>query len=1030
MISLGRTSGSGRNVADKESSSASMTLRDGNNFKASAKDYKVCSLGRRNINHRCGYFTILSADANGIWRAVAVPFQCLNVRKQEGSGSQSITDGTFSGPKVHCHCQSKALTSEVRRGNVLPEKSSCQSSVTNSGSDVTNVSDIRVSTSKSGKPRERNNRKKAKKKGKRDQKLSIDAGSPVVTCIHGSSTDGNVSGKNADSTGSVLCETASTVLCPDSSCNNSEDNGGGIDVVDMLGTSSSSQPSSFNSTCGTPSAFPKFSAMEIVQDSLFESLNCLKDSGSSILSEMNNSNVPDSISVCSNADDFDVSSSSSTDMNHKQSGKILSSSNASKISSLSKFLGHSAEKKISWGKVCVNDADECSSGLVKVESFDSHCVNGSEKASSVKKNHNVFQSELLSTGKDKNQLKGKTPENLRRRISIGSKQELNCQSTSNLCTNIGMELNDAVDISQPLGRETGLVGFSKSLSNVDCSSIEYEAEKVDSNACGSANQLESCSSEVEPFEEFCSASSFGLNDQTAKQECKSIPPPLGYSSQMEIVDSRSAVVFNPTGTEGLERGKDMSAFHHNKHDQLSGPTMHKWIPIDIKSCELDHSSSSQLVDKEAVEGSNSENAAMKMPKSEPFDGAKNSSTKGFEQDSRAENSQQSGTEALICNDSVETAADNVSNMIRQAVKDAYRAQLASEAVEKVLGCPVAELERFLRSASPVVSLPNSISHSRTCSPDEVSVAPLCRHEIPNLTLGNLWQWYERHGTFGLEVKAEDCENLKRLGVDRFAFRAYFVPFLSAVQLFSPHYRCSSGTGRRFSDIGASMASKLAKNSSNSGHVPIFSGLVPQPRMMGNAAKQFDDSTSSDELELVYEYFEAERPQQRRPLFEMIKDLVSGNESLQGRAFGDPSKLFSMEINDLHPNSWYSVAWYPIYRIPDEKFRSAFLTYHSLGHFTYESALTDSFTGNACVISPVVGLQSYNTQGECWLQPRNLTESQSKAIPNLNHFEILKEQLRTLEHTASVMARAEVVKGNATSVNRQPDYEFFLSRSCQ
>ena len=41
--------------------------------------------------------------------------------------------------------------------------------------------------------------------------------------------------------------------------------------------------------------------------------------------------------------------------------------------------------------------------------------------------------------------------------------------------------------------------------------------------------------------------------------------------------------------------------------------------------------------------------------------------------------------------------------------------------------------------------------------------------------------------------------------------------------------------------------------------------------------------------------------------------------------------------------------------------------------------------------------------------------------------ILKERLRTLEETASLMARAVVNKGNQTSVNRHPDYEFFLSR---
>lgn len=58
---------------------------------------------------------------------------------------------------------------------------------------------------------------------------------------------------------------------------------------------------------------------------------------------------------------------------------------------------------------------------------------------------------------------------------------------------------------------------------------------------------------------------------------------------------------------------------------------------------------------------------------------------------------------------------------------------------------------------------------------------------------------------------------------------------------------------------------------------------------------------------------------------------------------------------------YSVAWYPIYRIPDDNFRAAFLTYHSLGHFVRQSFESDSSGVGSCVVSPVVGLQSYNAQ---------------------------------------------------------------------
>jgi hypothetical protein len=46
---------------------------------------------------------------------------------------------------------------------------------------------------------------------------------------------------------------------------------------------------------------------------------------------------------------------------------------------------------------------------------------------------------------------------------------------------------------------------------------------------------------------------------------------------------------------------------------------------------------------------------------------------------------------------------------------------------------------------------------------------------------------------------------------------------------------------------------------------------------------------------------------------------------------------------------------------------------------------------------------------------------------INPSVFLKERLRTLEETASLMARADVNKGNQICTNRHPDYEFFVSR---
>ncbi|KAJ7970160.1 DUF789 family protein [Quillaja saponaria] len=162
--------------------------------------------------------------------------------------------------------------------------------------------------------------------------------------------------------------------------------------------------------------------------------------------------------------------------------------------------------------------------------------------------------------------------------------------------------------------------------------------------------------------------------------------------------------------------------------------------------------------------------------------------------------------------------------------------------------------------------------------------------------------------------------------------------------------------------------------------------------MDSASVQSVETTCSGELELLFEYFESEQPQRRRPLHEK-----------------------------------YSVAWYPIYRIPDGNFRAAFLTYHSLGHLVRRSTKIDYPSVDASMISPVVGLRSYNAQEECWFQLRHSVLPDTAKLSGLSSSGILKERLRTLEETATLMARAVVNKGNLIFANRHPDYKFFLSR---
>lgn len=47
------------------------------------------------------------------------------------------------------------------------------------------------------------------------------------------------------------------------------------------------------------------------------------------------------------------------------------------------------------------------------------------------------------------------------------------------------------------------------------------------------------------------------------------------------------------------------------------------------------------------------------------------------------------------------------------------------------------------------------------------------------------------------------------------------------------------------------------------------------------------------------------------------------------------QLFSdVYLKDVHPSSWYAVAWYPLYSIPEGKLKTSFLTFHAFVHSGY------------------------------------------------------------------------------------------------
>ncbi|XP_062229917.1 uncharacterized protein LOC133927455 isoform X2 [Phragmites australis] len=361
------------------------------------------------------------------------------------------------------------------------------------------------------------------------------------------------------------------------------------------------------------------------------------------------------------------------------------------------------------------------------------------------------------------------------------------------------------------------------------------------------------------------------------------------------------------------------------------------------------------------------------------------------------------------------------NKIREAISDVNTAQQRVEDIQLIIGRPLADFERFIYSASPAMH----------CSPcptgcksdlQECVKDSLCLHQTPDITLSSVWQWYEEPGCYGLEVRAQDFHRSKGLWNSRYQFTTYFVPYLSAVQLFGqPKITNGGSIAKEAINMDMTCETSPCLNSP-----PIFAKLMPRqsnPRNRSSTSHTEDDQQSASG-ELIFEFFESEQPYWRRQLVDKVNELIAGVKPLNCQISGDPKNL-ELSLNDLHPASWYCVAWYPIYRIPDGKFQAAFLTYHSLGHWIHRSSSADQ-AGHAPVVLPVVGLQSYNDKAEWWFQmskgDSDDVESQSSEAS-----QALKERLRKLNQAAAVMSRATMLKNDETSRNRHPDYEFFLSR---
>lgn len=201
-----------------------------------------------------------------------------------------------------------------------------------------------------------------------------------------------------------------------------------------------------------------------------------------------------------------------------------------------------------------------------------------------------------------------------------------------------------------------------------------------------------------------------------------------------------------------------------------------------------------------------------------------------------------------------------------------------------------DLERFLKASTPCVRLPSGAA------------------AVAELRLSDLWKCFEQSSLFGLECAA--------LGGPRGLSSCYFVPYLSAVHLYTPTVVGADGveddTVSTSSRNSIRSASSLAFNDSGSGvEEEVFSfpqGLDSWPTGMKRG----------------FSWAAAEHVADRLPLHTRVTELATRD----GTALED-HPIWCSKMVDLHPYSWFAVAWYPLYRIPDAPLTARFLTFHSM-----------------------------------------------------------------------------------------------------
>nr|VDC91176.1 unnamed protein product [Brassica rapa] len=257
------------------------------------------------------------------------------------------------------------------------------------------------------------------------------------------------------------------------------------------------------------------------------------------------------------------------------------------------------------------------------------------------------------------------------------------------------------------------------------------------------------------------------------------------------------------------------------------------------------------------------------------------------------------------------------------------------------------LERFLEAVTP--SVPAQYSPKTS----------LRERRVPYFVLGDVWESFAEWSAYGAGVP------LVLNNKDRVV--QYYVPSLSGIQIYADPHALSSSLKARYC-----LNLRLSDDSSSDVSTDSDSERVTAGMDHVSLRDQLLEDSSSDDGErlgsqgrLMFEYLERDLPYIREPLADKVSDLAARFPELK-----------TLRSCDLLPSSWFSVAWYPIYKIPTgptvKDLDACFLTYHSLhtpvaGPSSAQPMSLVQPMESEKMSLPVFGLASYKFRGFVWTQ---------------------------------------------------------------